>query len=156
MAKSILKKSYCIRGHNILEVGRYDNGRGSGQCRECGRTKQVDRYRSDPSYDQNYRKTVKGREVSRDSRWDRLGIKNRDGTTFNSADYNKAYLLQEGKCKICGVHGSELKRSLAADHNHSTGVFRGLLCDKCNRGIGYFNDKPIVAEKAVQYLRNNS
>ncbi|MDP1614799.1 MAG: endonuclease VII domain-containing protein [Methylococcales bacterium] len=52
------------------------------------------------------------------------------------ADYDKMKEQQGGYCAICGKHQTELKRHLAVDHNHTTGKIRGLLCDKCNIGIG--------------------
>jgi len=36
---------------------------------------------------------------------------------------------QEGRCAICGRHQKELKHKLSLDHDHATGVIRGLLCD---------------------------
>jgi hypothetical protein len=55
-------------------------------------------------------------------------------------------------CKLCGVHQSDLKVSLAVDHNHNTGKIRGLLCMTCNRALGLFKDSPELLEKAKQYI----
>ena len=54
-----------------------------------------------------------------------------------------------GKCEICG---KELKVPYI-DHNHNTGKVRGLLCPKCNFGIGQFNDNIDLLELAIKYLR---
>lgn len=70
--------------------------------------------------------------------------------------YNILFKQQEGKCAICGTHQDKLKQSLCVDHNHKTNQIRGLLCGKCNRGIGYLNDDVNVLEKAIQYLINKS
>lgn len=59
---------------------------------------------------------------------------------------------QKGRCKICGKHESEQRRALAVDHCHTTGAVRGLLCDNCNRGIGYFRDNHEVLKAAIKYL----
>lgn len=58
--------------------------------------------------------------------------------------------VQDNKCSICRA---ELIKDYL-DHNHKTGQLRGLLCNKCNLGIGYFNDKPELLEKAVEYLKS--
>ncbi len=67
-------------------------------------------------------------------------------------DYNQMFIEQEGKCAICGKHQSELQRALFVDHDHNTGEVRGLLCNNCNAGVGYFEDKPDYLEKAIAYL----
>ena len=67
---------------------------------------------------------------------------------------------QRGLCGICqrpetvvaGRHGKTPLR-LAVDHDHVTGVVRGLLCSSCNQGIGYFKHDPALLEAAIAYLR---
>lgn len=66
--------------------------------------------------------------------------------------YNELFNKQEGFCAICGVHQSELPYTLCIDHDHITGLVRGLLCHKCNTGIGRFEDKAELLEKAINYL----
>jgi len=44
------------------------------------------------------------------------------------------------------------KMRLGLDHCHSTGVFRGWLCSKCNAGLGFFGDNLAGLEKAIAYL----
>lgn len=58
---------------------------------------------------------------------------------------------QRGVCKICGKTDSKGRR-LAVDHCHETGLVRGLLCDKCNKGLGQFSDSPELVRKALEYL----
>ena len=67
--------------------------------------------------------------------------------------YNIIFDLQKGRCASCGKHQHELKRRLAVDHCHATGLVRGLLCTKCNQGIGYFNDNPMLLTQAANYLK---
>jgi hypothetical protein len=40
---------------------------------------------------------------------------------------------QHGCCAICHKHESQFTNRLAVDHNHRTGVVRGLLCYYCNK-----------------------
>ena len=57
-------------------------------------------------------------------------------------------MSQDGRCKIC-----ELKTDkLCVDHDHETGKIRGLLCGKCNYGLGMFNDKVELFEMAIKYI----
>lgn len=55
---------------------------------------------------------------------------------------------QRGKCAICD---HEVK--LCVDHDHGSGKVRGLLCRKCNVGIGIFKDSPKLLSRAILYLR---
>jgi hypothetical protein len=64
-------------------------------------------------------------------------------------DYNKLFLKQEGKCKIC--HQSF--ESLIVDHNHKTNKVRGLLCDNCNCGIGFLKENTDILLEAIEYLK---
>jgi hypothetical protein len=73
-------------------------------------------------------------------------------TGVTQEQYDGAYLKQKGVCAICSRVEANGKQ-LAADHCHTTGVFRGLLCMKCNRGIGYLNDDSVLVEKALNYLK---
>lgn len=54
------------------------------------------------------------------------------------AHYDKMFEAQGGKCKICQSHQGKLKRALCVDHCHDTGRVRGLLCDTCNKFLGFY------------------
>ena len=60
---------------------------------------------------------------------------------------------QGGKCAICGTSewGGPGKRP-HVDHNHETGAVRGLLCVRCNSGIGQFKESTQRLLLAVDYL----
>ena len=65
---------------------------------------------------------------------------------------------QKGRCAICDVvlvfSGTTKHKSNVGvvDHCHDTGKIRGLLCTKCNKGLGMFNDGPDLIQKALDYL----
>ena len=71
-------------------------------------------------------------------------------------EYNRLLEAQGGRCAICRTpdpgpkrSNAELKPSFAVDHDHQTDQVRGLLCEKCNRGLGQFNDNPEHLEAAA-------
>lgn len=68
-------------------------------------------------------------------------------------DYNKKFEQQRGNCAICGEYQSKFKKSLAVDHNHTTGQIRSLLCNNCNGGLGNFKDNIEFLLKAIEYLK---
>lgn len=68
-----------------------------------------------------------------------------------------AMLLEQGNgCAICSAtEPGGRTRCFPVDHCHSTGTIRGLLCTKCNRGLGLFNDDANYMERAAKYLRGD-
>lgn len=50
-------------------------------------------------------------------------------------------------CEIC-----DSTENLCWDHSHTTGLFRGTLCSKCNAAIGLFQDNTLLLKKAIEYL----
>ena len=65
-------------------------------------------------------------------------------------DYQRLYAQQNGRCPIC-LHQFA---KLFVDHNHDTGVIRGLLCIGCNRSIGQLGDTQEGLERALAYLQS--
>lgn len=57
-------------------------------------------------------------------------------------------------CNICG--DVESMKSLAEDHCHTSGKTRGLLCTRCNLGLGFFADNIELLEEAIKYLKDRS
>lgn len=58
----------------------------------------------------------------------------------------------DGKCDLCGQLPDGRWKELTYDHCHSTGVFRGLLCNLCNKGLGLFKDNPELLQRASAYV----
>jgi hypothetical protein len=61
---------------------------------------------------------------------------------------------QGGKCAICKRELVWPDKNTNVDHDHSTGKIRGILCGKCNRGLGSFQDDASILRRAVKYLSN--
>lgn len=68
------------------------------------------------------------------------------------AEYNNKRLLQNEACALCLRHESNFKNGLATDHNHKSGVVRGLLCYSCNKyKVGRNNLETVT--KLMQYMQ---
>lgn len=81
-----------------------------------------------------------------------IRLKNKYGIT--PQDYDEMFKSQGGVCWICKEPPGEDQRQgpLCVDHNHKTGKVRGLLCRRCNRHLGGFEDSAELMRSAVAYL----
>ena len=152
-------KQFCKNYHDTFIVGRTNI---SGACKQC-------RKENSPKYNSKYYKTHQkdfynrnkkryhkdkkySKSCSTEHRWKKTGMINLDRSFFTQVDYDRLYQIQQGKCKICKRHQTELNRRLSVDHNHKTGIVRGLLCIPCNTKLGHVEDRNFY-KKAMQYLR---
>jgi hypothetical protein len=69
-------------------------------------------------------------------------------------EFNRMFEAQDGCCKICGY--SDADDPLVVDHCHRSGDVRGLLCGRCNRGIGSFFDDPNILQNAIDYIEEHT
>ncbi len=65
-------------------------------------------------------------------------------------DYDSMIAVVPG-CAICGFEPQK-EYGLKIDHDHVTGRVRGLLCDRCNHGLGHFKDTKKNMAAAIEYL----
>jgi len=65
-------------------------------------------------------------------------------------EYDVLFEAQDGHCAICGNGGD---RWLDVDHDHETGRLRGLLCRRCNMGLGALGDSVESLQRAIDYLK---
>lgn len=63
-------------------------------------------------------------------------------------DFSARVKAQVGRCAICET---ELVDPVV-DHDHLTGEVRGLLCKKCNNGLGLLGDTSEMLQRAQDYL----
>lgn len=75
-------------------------------------------------------------------------------------EYDALYQQQKGVCAICGRKETSKNqwgvKRLAVDHDHKTGRIRGLLCERCNQGIGKLREDVGILLKAIEYLSKTS
>ena len=118
-------KRFCPKGHDKDVVGRTNSN-----CKECD----------------NLRR--------KEFQWKSSKIINKDGTYFTMKNYDEAFQIQNGRCanKACNKHRSEFKKAFAVDHDHKTGLFRGLLCSNCNTLLGAMKDNSKIVDGLCEYL----
>ena len=72
-------------------------------------------------------------------------LQRRYGITAEDAD--RMFAAQDGLCAICCERPAE-----HVDHDHATGLVRGLLCFNCNGGLGQLRDDVVLLDSAGSYL----
>lgn len=161
MSDGLRRCSICGQGKPTDEFRKLKNGR-SSHCKPCAaaylrdwrlknkerlreqrraRTLTEDREKVRQLQRESY---ARNPEAYRDSR-----LRSQFGITL--AQYRDMEAAQDSKCAICGEK-CKTGRSLAVDHNHSTGEVRGLLCANCNRAIGLLQEDPDRLAAAAMYL----
>lgn len=97
-----------------------------------------------------------------DTQW-KSHLRRRYGMTVEQ--YDALHAAQSGRCALCG-RPERIRRGtgraggpstgdpmrLGVDHDHETGVVRGLLCVDCNTGIGKLQDDPELLRRAAAYI----
>lgn len=138
------KVQYCPKGHDTFITGREKNG----CCTVCAR----DHSRL---WNQEHKAEIlpKARIRAREYRKLDKYKKAQARRMKKFKDKLKAERLkiagrpQPDYCELC-----EEKAITVWDHDHKTGLFRGWLCDRCNRVLGSVKDDPILLKKFIDYL----
>lgn len=69
--------------------------------------------------------------------------------------YEAMLAEQGGRCAICDATSAGRSGAWCIDHCHETNEVRGLLCVKCNAGLGSFSDNPGHLLAAERYLQRS-
>lgn len=145
----------CGVNKALAEGFHRDRGRPNGHmhiCKECNII-QVRRFR------EKHHEVIKERkrqEYAADPKKYR-DLRRKRVFGVGPADYERLLMEQDGVCAICRqperTHNKwgPLK-NLAVDHDHATGIMRGLLCAQCNKGIGNLGESIERLEAAATYL----
>lgn len=94
------------------------------------------------------------------ARWDKMSMRERRdyklrqtyGITLD--DFEKRLIQQGNRCAACNTDDPG-SRGWQMDHCHDKKHFRGVLCMKCNTGLGLANDSVSVLQAWINYLRRD-
>jgi hypothetical protein len=124
----------------------------AAECKQCGSSITVEGRTSRPVLfcggpcRQAWHNAQQTREYRRDSQL-------RSAFGISLADYNVLLQSQDGHCKLCPTTEADSKGGvLDVDHDHATGLVRGLLCHRCNWALGILQDDPALLRRAADYL----
>lgn len=132
------------------------------ECKECtsarrkawyraNRDREISRVRAwqQENKDQYNERQRRYREMHPDRDWSGY-LKRKFGMTVD--EYDAFLVAHGGRCAICGHEPAEGTR-LHLDHDHESKAVRGMLCVRCNNGLGQFQEDPALLERAVDYLQ---
>ena len=126
-------------------------------CKTCGQAKPLSEMRGDYRYQCVACFSAKGKRWQRQNPEAANRLKRNHhfitnyGITFGEAE---AILAAQGfRCAICRDTLPKAKRARHVDHDHETGRVRGILCFRCNVGLGSFRDRPDLLADAIRYLQ---
>ncbi len=72
---------------------------------------------------------------------------------LTTEEFDALHLIQKGKCAICATEDPCNRwQRFAVDHDHTTGVVRGLLCHPCNTALGLVGDNVSTLYAMIKYL----
>ena len=142
------KKKEYREAHKEEEAARLKKYREAHKEQEAARRKKYreDHREKDEAWKRKYYETHK-KQISA---WKRkYDLKMKYG--IDSNQYENLLIIQEHKCAICGTH-CQNNKLFHIDHDHKTKTVRGLLCARCNLGIGLFHDDVKLLKDVIQYL----
>jgi hypothetical protein len=136
-----------------------ETGKRMSACKDCMKLStawfrnknrlKLNQKRKNHYYKNQEREILKAREVRKlyPERTFATNIKSRFGITVD--DYNQMLKNQNGGCAICEIKHNN-KRRFCVDHCHKTNKVRGLLCNGCNTGVGFYE---LYKEQYEKYLK---
>jgi Recombination endonuclease VII len=160
-------KVCCGKYQQVYAAGRKDHKRtrrylidppkyGSKFCKECGTTKDYSQFFKDKCRSDGYCRFCKD---CKNKKMRIYSLRRIQETVFKDktlreieAIYAEYSEKQQGLCAICRQPEDNGKR-MSIDHCHVNGNFRGLLCWRCNVGLGHFRDNPALLQNAISYLQ---
>jgi hypothetical protein len=105
------------------------------QCRDCSKL-----WKPTPEKRKQYNKRTR--------EWNRKKL-----SGFSPEDFENKLREQNYRCAICETEDPGAT-NWHADHDHKTGQKRGVLCHKCNTGLGLLKDDIDILCSAIEYLKN--
>jgi hypothetical protein len=127
----------------------YPDGHWAPYCTPCNRTRM---------HREHKERVIQNPETARRNQRS-YSLRRRHGISIEQ--YDEMLEKEDAKCAICRLVDVKPKNgkqhllyghNLTVDHNHKTGVIRGLLCWKCNIALGHFNDDLALLRMAVKYM----
>lgn len=136
----VMKK--CIKCHKNKPLNKFPLNKNlkdgyNSVCKECHRKYVAEYYKLNPRKQKNCNLRKYGITVE---------------------EYDQLFEKQNGVCAVCRkpetrICTKKIIQSLSVDHDHYTGIVRGLLCDRCNKAIGLLYHDVDLLKRIIKYLK---
>lgn len=118
-------------------------------CIDCGESKSESEFHRSPSNLDGIRGSCRSCTAKYWKKWNTSNseqariarLKHKYGLTEDE------YKALPDRCEICSG-----QKKLCIDHDHNFGFIRGVLCDNCNKSLGFFHHDPELLKRAILYL----
>ena len=78
---------------------------------------------------------------------------------LTEAEYDAQSEFQNDRCAVCGeqnpLRSDGTRLRLAVDHDHISNETRELLCDRCNKVLGFVRDSRKLLLQLAEYLQRH-
>jgi 5-methylcytosine-specific restriction endonuclease McrA len=125
------------------------------ECLPCGAQRQRERYSAQQPARRAYHRQryqanpepvrTNSREWYRSHREYKRDFNYRRAYGLTAEQVDVLVVLQERRCKLCGA-----EVPLVVDHDHGSGVVRGMLCHRCNLLLGQI--EKVGMDRVTSYL----
>lgn len=149
------RQTHCKNGHELTPENVYLSHRADGrvlrQCKPCRRAEDSAK-RAAMTLEERRERRLSYPSLARGKHYQR---KYKYG--LSEEDVRAMLAHQGGGCGICArpldLDATDKNSKVAVDHDHETGEVRGLLCQRCNAGIGMLMEDMTTLKRALAYLQ---
>lgn len=129
-----------IREYECEDCGmRCSGGPRATRCREHARARRLARQRDVYAVDPRKSEHIRA--------WN---LRKRFNMSYE--EFVELHAAQSGQCAACSKLIPLRGRETHVDHDHSTGIVRGLLCFHCNSALGQLADSPKRIRQLLTYI----
>jgi hypothetical protein len=144
----------ATQGESRHALSDVDAERLAGTCSLCGPVEVVAKRRQSGASEYRCRVAIRANRAKRRERHKLEGRpKNLSMYGITWPEYQNLLRRQGDACAICRM---KFSRQPCVDHDHMTGVVRGLLCRRCNSAISWLDDSPRKTMAAYRYLKRSA
>lgn len=147
-----MKQQRAPKVHVLSDV---DEVAHTATCAKCGPVRVQRRPRANGQVGWACREARRERRLANPQAWQGVrpitpAVRRRQVYRLSPVAYGAMVADQCGRCAIC-----QQPLELVVDHDHATGEVRGLLCRRCNVGLGSFLDNATALRQAATYVEQD-